>query len=353
MIFSLKNRFYLGSLSLLILCSGASDSLGQSEPTASPSARVQRQWRDCDAELIQCKTVPSIQCPDGAIEVDQRDYGGEDYCELVLPGSIRVNHGPYRFWFNPDFLGVKGLYRFGQPVGLWRDCDRFNRCKITKYAPESQGKPALAVGFRDGKYYIDFSNCLDTDLSLEEKGCKRSVSVHKNASGDPPTCLIHTHCEETNSGDAECGVPYSVGIKALNSLDIGKEIPEFCGKNYKPEKWRLSLIYKGHGINYFSWSYRPNCARLDQKPHSPKVLTFHSENPSPFESRAKGIWKLTGLRLDLCHGLGKCTLSGRTGVGKNSQAIIQCEFGPESEITKDCESELESWAQNYSKCEAL
>jgi len=60
-----------------------------------------------------------LKCPAGSVYHETRkDAGGNDFCERVMPGDLRVNDGPARFWFDKDFLGEEGVYKKGRKVGL-------------------------------------------------------------------------------------------------------------------------------------------------------------------------------------------------------------------------------------------
>jgi hypothetical protein len=75
------------------------------------------------------QSTKAVDCPGDRVYRDNRNGGGQVFCERVLPGSLTVKDGPFRFWFNPDFEGSSGNYNDGREVGKWKECDRFGRCE--------------------------------------------------------------------------------------------------------------------------------------------------------------------------------------------------------------------------------
>src|SRR5437870_9393030 len=76
-----------------------------------------------------------IECPVNRVYRDNRTDGGggQVFCEHVLPGSLTVKDGPFRFWFNRNFEGASGNYNEGREVAKWKECDRFGRCEQKDY----------------------------------------------------------------------------------------------------------------------------------------------------------------------------------------------------------------------------
>jgi hypothetical protein len=58
-----------------------------------------------DYSLCLAQGTKLVQCPTDRVYRDNRvdGGGGQVYCEHVLPGSLVVKDGPFRFWFNRDF----------------------------------------------------------------------------------------------------------------------------------------------------------------------------------------------------------------------------------------------------------
>lgn len=57
-----------------------------------------------------------LKCPAGSVYRETRqDAGGNDFCERVMPGDLRVNDGPARFWFNG--MSTENIYSTLDRVG--------------------------------------------------------------------------------------------------------------------------------------------------------------------------------------------------------------------------------------------
>jgi len=51
----------------------------------------------------------TIDCPDGTVYRDvRRDAGREEFCERLLPGSLKVQDGPSRWWYSQGHFGEEG-----------------------------------------------------------------------------------------------------------------------------------------------------------------------------------------------------------------------------------------------------
>jgi hypothetical protein len=178
----------------------------------------------------------TIDCPADRVYRDVRkDAGRQEFCERVLPGSLVVKDGPFRFWFNQDFQGASGNYSAGREVGKWKECDRFGRCAEKDYPaiyPEEkqrQGfKPEIPVSYLDGKYVFDFASCRSTSVSHTKEG---KPDLELNIGGfDPSACEVNYLPERFLEGGEEgsytCKVPYSVGKREIGSLDLITELPK-------------------------------------------------------------------------------------------------------------------------------
>jgi hypothetical protein len=184
-----------------------------------------------------------LTCPAGSVYRETRqDAGGNDFCERVMPGDLRVNDGPARLWFNMDFLGEEGLYKNGRKVGRWKECDRFERCRDTTY-PDLESEPLrkgatrdLPVRYVDGKYLFDFGSCWTTRMTHGEG----DSSVDLNIGGDSGSfrCQI-TYITpwrgRENDGTYLCQIPFAVGPRVFESIDLRRELPklglpQFCAE---------------------------------------------------------------------------------------------------------------------------
>src|SRR5215469_2528785 len=124
--------------------------------------------------LSHAEWTKDITCPAGTVYRDLREYAGrEEFCEKLLSGSLRVKHGPYRFWYNVDLPGDRGNYTNGRRTGSWKECSRFGRCKQTDYPliyPEEKNhagvKAQVPIMFQNGKYRFDFASCWSTWVTL-------------------------------------------------------------------------------------------------------------------------------------------------------------------------------------------
>jgi hypothetical protein len=201
------------------------------------------------APVCHAAWTQDIRCPEGTVYRDSRtDAGGEEYCERLLPGSLAVKDGPYRLWFHVKFLGVEGSYANGRRVGPWKECNRFAECKHKDYplaGPEEQAragfKAEMPVSYRNGKYVFDFASCWSTGVtqSAEE-------DLNLNINGWGLRCVVsiaERAFEDGASASYVCAVPFSVGRRTVDSLDLRKEfpklgLPQFC----RPESTSADVL---------------------------------------------------------------------------------------------------------------
>jgi hypothetical protein len=184
--------------------------------------------------------VKDINCPAGTVYRDLRpDAGRQEFCERLLPGALKVKDGPFRFWFSEGRPGDEGTYKDGRQVGPWKECSRFGKCRHVvheltfPYEKDRAGfRREVPVSFQHGKYVFDFTSCWGTwvtqtggeDLSL-------------NIGGSPYRCdiaFLPQHViDHGGVGDYFCRIPFSVGKRELESLDLLHELPklglpQFC-----------------------------------------------------------------------------------------------------------------------------
>ena len=107
----------------------------------------------------------TIDCPSGRVYRDvRRDAGREEFCELLLPGSLQVRDGPSRWWYSEGHFGAEGSYQNSRKVGRWRACDRFGRCRDATYdlvylhERARRVKPEIPVSYSRGQYIFYFGS---------------------------------------------------------------------------------------------------------------------------------------------------------------------------------------------------
>jgi hypothetical protein len=190
----------------------------------------------------------TIDCPEGTMYRDvRRDAGREEFCERLLPGSLKVRDGPSRWWYSEGHFGEEGNYSKGRKVGKWKECDRFDRCQDRVYDLISPGeksrgvKPEVPVAFGNGKYVFDFGSCWSTWVTRQTP----DSIVELNIGGGLIRCQVRyiPSSEKDraagNQGHYLCEVPYSVGVRSFDSGDLRSELPkaglpQFCRKDDPP-----------------------------------------------------------------------------------------------------------------------
>src|SRR5271166_6515843 len=188
----------------------------------------------------QAAWTKDITCPAGTVYRDLRpDAGREEFCERLLPGSLRVKDGPYRSWFSEGHPGGRGNYENGRQMGPWTECNRFDHCKHADYEllypSESKRpgvRPEVPVRYENGKYVFDFSSCWSTWVT---KSGDEDLNLNIGGSGNRcEVSYIPQHVmEHGGEGDYFCSIPFSVGKRTLDSLDLMRELPklglpQFC-----------------------------------------------------------------------------------------------------------------------------
>jgi hypothetical protein len=194
----------------------------------------------CNPGTCHAQWTKDIDCPAGTVYRDLRpDAGRQEFCERLLPGSLRVKDGPFRFWFSQGYPGDEGVYKDGREVGPWKECGRFGKCKRVvheltfSYERERPGfRREIPVSFQQGKYVFDFKSCWSTWIT--QTG---GEDLNLNIGGTPYQCNItytpqHV-LEHGGEGGYFCRIPFSVGKKELDSLDLLHELPklglpQFC-----------------------------------------------------------------------------------------------------------------------------
>jgi hypothetical protein len=214
----------------------------------------------CSADICFADGNQTIVCPAGRVHRDiRKDAGGEEFCELLLPGSLAVKDGPYRFWFSEGHPGSEGAYRDGRQVGIWEECDRFDRCQKKTYDaifPEEQKRssfrPEIPVSYVNGQYRFDFASCRSTWITETDSSDPINLNI---LGGSPYRCEIayipQNVLEHGGKGDYFCRIPYWVGIRSFDSLDLIRELPlnglpQFCHSIYSTGE--PLLVQDSHGF---------------------------------------------------------------------------------------------------------
>ena len=211
----------------------------------------------------------TIECPAGRVYRDVRNEAGRhEFCELLLPGSLKVQDGPSRWWDAEDRLGGEGSYQNGRQIGRWKECDRFGRCHDQVYELISSaerargGKPEVPVSYAGGKYAFDFGSCWSTWVKRETSGSALELNIISGLVRCQISYLPEIDEDRPDGGQRvySCEIPYSVGVRQFDSLDLRKELPkaglpQFC----RHDKLDLTeLTPEGDGAQAFAiWVNQP------------------------------------------------------------------------------------------------
>jgi len=194
----------------------------------------------CNLRMCHAQWTKDVDCPPGTVYQDLRPYAGrKEFCERLLPGSLKVKDGPFRSWFSKDYAGDEGTYKDGRQVGPWKECSRFGKCRHVVYElafPYEKDRAGfrreIPVSFEHGKYMFDFTSCWSTWVT--QTG---NEELSLNIQGSPYRCNIaylpQRVIEHGREGEYYCRVPFSVGKRELDSLDLLNELPklglpQFC-----------------------------------------------------------------------------------------------------------------------------
>lgn len=184
----------------------------------------------------------SIDCPEGTVYRDvRRDAGRDEFCERLLPGSLKVQHGPSRWWYSQGRLGEEGGSANGRKVGKWNECDRFGRCRervheLLSAEEKARGvKPDVPVTFANGKYVFDFGSCWATWVTRQTPDSFAELNIGSREARCQVTYISSTEHDRAagDQGHYVCEVPYSVGVRSFDSVDLRAELaraglPQFC-----------------------------------------------------------------------------------------------------------------------------
>ena len=194
-----------------------------------------------------------------------------------------MKHGPFRFWFSGDHPGDQGGYTNGRQVGPWKECGKnaVSRCKHTDYPlayPEEQGrtgfKPEIPVSYHHGKYVFDFTSCWGTWVT--QSG---SEDLDLNIGGSGYRCMVAYLPEHSTKNGGEgsyvCFVPFSVGKREVDSLDLMQELPklglpQFCRPSTSTGDV-LMIVDKTLDV---ATSVDVQCAAVERNASGMETLTF-------------------------------------------------------------------------------
>jgi hypothetical protein len=193
----------------------------------------------------------TIECPAGRIYRDVRHAAGrEEFCELLLPGSLKVQDGPSRWWYSEGHFGEEGRYQNGRKVERWKECDRFDRCHDRTYElmhseEQARGvKPEIPVSYSNGKYKFDFGSCWSTWVTRQtsESFVKLNIGaglIRCQVTYIPAIPAVEKDRPAGSQRPYLCEIPYSVGTRELDSLDLRNELvkiglPQFCRQDEPP-----------------------------------------------------------------------------------------------------------------------
>jgi hypothetical protein len=191
-------------------------------------------------DTCRAQWTKDIDCPADTVYRDLRPNAGrEEFCERLLPGSLKVKDGPFKFWFSEGNPGDKGTYKDGRQVGPWQVCNRFGKCTHVVYEltfPDEKDRVGfrreVPISFQHGKYIFDFASCWSTWVT--QSGAEE---LNLNIGGSPYRCNIaylpQHSIEHGGDGDYICSIPFPVGKRELDSLDLRSELrklglPQFC-----------------------------------------------------------------------------------------------------------------------------
>jgi hypothetical protein len=194
----------------------------------------------CNPRTCHAQWTKDIDCPGGTVYQDLRPYAGRlEFCERLLLGSLKVKDGPFRSWFSEGHPEDEGAYEDGRQVGPWKECNRFDKCSQMAHElvfPFERSRPGfrreIPISFQHGKYLFDFTSCWSTWV-VQTGG----EDLNLNFGGTPYRCNITYEpqhvMEHGGEGGYFCRIPFSVGKRELDSLDLMHELPklglpQFC-----------------------------------------------------------------------------------------------------------------------------
>ena len=188
-----------------------------------------------------------LTCPPGHAYVE-REEGRGQLCVLELPGFLKVQDGPSRWYFSPGgFVVEEGTYRLGRKIGKWHECDRFSRCEDRTYEmlyPNEHAlglQPVIPVTFANRKYVFDFGSCWATLVARQTTDSYVELNVGRSGERCQITVIRSANPKGPDNGNDYylCEVPVRVGVRTFDSVDLRAELPraglpQFCRQNEQP-----------------------------------------------------------------------------------------------------------------------
>ena len=134
------------------------------------------------------------------------------------------------------------------------------------------------MSFRDGRYVFDFGSCWSTwiDVALPNR------RWNLNIGGSRERCFIAIFPDDSTwlkSEGASCRVPFEIGVREVSSIELWRELPQFCeasptlidGKPDGPE-WFHVMAYERRQKDgkpflaeqrWVAWSPDVTCAAVE------------------------------------------------------------------------------------------
>lgn len=187
----------------------------------------------------------TIDCPPDRVYRDLRiDAGRDEFCVRELPGDLWVRDGPSRWWYSEGHFGEEGTYKNGRKVGLWKECTRFDKCRLRNYEivdelEKQRGvKASIPVSYSEGKYRFDFGACWSTWVTRQTSDAFVELNIGGSSFRCDVTYIPSTQTDRPagNEGHYLCEIPYAVGVRRFESLNLRAELlraglPQFCRKD--------------------------------------------------------------------------------------------------------------------------
>jgi len=161
-------------------------------------------------------------------------------------------------------------------------------------------RPEIPVSYSGGKYVFDFNSCWSTWVARQTAESFLELNIYGGLIRCQITYIpsIEKDRPARNQGHYLCEIPYTVGVREFDSLDLRKELPkvglpQFCRQDEPPATvsapdgpaagaialWANTLFLDGlTGKEVLAWTVIANmvdveCAALQRQLHGPERLT--------------------------------------------------------------------------------